>query len=543
MMNGNQPIYILKEGTEREKETAQENNILAGRAVAEAVKTTLGPKGMDKMLVNSMGDIIITNDGATILKEIDVEHPAAKMVIEVSESQDQECGDGTTTVVVLTGELLKQAQDLIDKKIHPTIINKGYSIASKEAIKKLNEIAVDVNGKGTRDILYNIAMTSMASKGASSDKEHLANLIVDALLQIKDEDGKVDLDDIHLVKVDGASINNTELVNGMIVSKERSDESMPSEIKGAKVLLLNYELDTKKTSVESKINISSPDQLQKYLDQEEGMLKDMVDKVYKSGANVVFCQKGIDEVVLGMLARKGIYAIRRVQKNDMKKLSKALNTKIVSNLEDILSTKLGKAEKVMEDNINKVKITRIKGCINPKAVTILLRGSTQQVLEELNRALHDALSVVKVAIEDGKIIPGGGAYNIELAKHLRQFAPTVGGREQMAIESYADALEVIPKVLAENAGMDAIDVLIGMKQIHSKKGLYWGLNVNTQDIENMLDSHIIEPLRLLSHEIETSTEAATMILRIDDVIASKQMEMPQQPPQGMGGGMPPNPYM
>ena len=542
MMQGNQPIYILKEGTEREKETAQENNILAGRAIAEAVKTTLGPKGMDKMLVNSMGDIIITNDGATILKEIDVEHPAAKMVIEVSESQDQECGDGTTTVVVLTGELLKQAQDLIDKKIHPTIINKGYSIASKEAIKKLNEIAVDVNGKGTRDILYNIAMTSMASKGASSDKEHLANLIVDALLQIKNEDGKVDLDDIHLVKVDGASINNTELVNGMIISKERSDESMPSEIKGAKVLLLNYELDTKKTSVESKINISSPDQLQKYLDQEEGMLKDMVDKVYKSGANVVFCQKGIDEVVLGMLARKGIYAIRRVQKNDMKKLSKALNTKIVSNLEDILSTKLGKAEKVMEDNINKVKITRIKGCINPKAVTILLRGSTQQVLEELNRALHDALSVVKVAIEDGKIIPGGGAYNIELAKHLRQFAPTIGGREQMAIESYADALEVIPKVLAENAGMDAIDVLIDMKQIHSgKRGLYWGLNVNTSDIENMLDSHIIEPLRLLSHEIETSTEAATMILRIDDVIASKQMEMPPQ--SGPSPGMPPNPYM
>jgi len=541
-MQGNQPIYILKEGTEREKETAQENNILAGRAIAEAVKTTLGPKGMDKMLVNSMGDIIITNDGATILKEIDVEHPAAKMVIEVSESQDQECGDGTTTVVVLTGELLKQAQDLIDKKIHPTIINKGYSIASKEAIKKLNEIAVDVNGKGTRDILYNIAMTSMASKGASSDKEHLANLIVDALLQIKNEDGKVDLDDIHLVKVDGASINNTELVNGMIISKERSDESMPSEIKGAKVLLLNYELDTKKTSVESKINISSPDQLQKYLDQEEGMLKDMVDKVYKSGANVVFCQKGIDEVVLGMLARKGIYAIRRVQKNDMKKLSKALNTKIVSNLEDILSTKLGKAEKVMEDNINKVKITRIKGCINPKAVTILLRGSTQQVLEELNRALHDALSVVKVAIEDGKIIPGGGAYNIELAKHLRQFAPTIGGREQMAIESYADALEVIPKVLAENAGMDAIDVLIDMKQIHSgKRGLYWGLNVNTSDIENMLDSHIIEPLRLLSHEIETSTEAATMILRIDDVIASKQMEMPPQ--SGPSPGMPPNPYM
>jgi len=545
-MNGQQPIIILKEGTRREKgRGAQSNNIMAARAISDAVKSTLGPKGMDKMLVDSMGDVVVTNDGATILKEIDVEHPAAKMIVEVAKSQDEECGDGTTSAVVLTGELLKYAGDLLDQNIHPTIITHGYKLAAIKAIETLNKLAIDIkpNDKKT---LKNIAMTSMASKGASSEKEHLADIVVDAVLSIAEKvDNKtvVDLDNIQIEKKQGGGIANTDVISGIILDKERVHEGMPKQVKNAKIALVDVALEVKKTEVDARIQINDPTQLQSFLDEEEGMIRKMAEKVKKSGANVLVCQKGIDDIAQHYLAKDGIYSVRRAKKSDMEKLAKATGANIIGNLDSLTSKDLGYAGLVEEKKIGDDKMTFVTQCKNPKAVSILIRGTTEHVVDELERALHDALSVVSIAIEDGKMTAGGGAAATAISMVLRDYATTVGGREQMAIEAFANAIEIIPKTLSENAGLDPIDMMLEIRNAHKKGNKYAGVNVFTGKIEDMIKNNVIEPLRVSKQEIEASSEAANMILRIDDVIASRGGggAPAGMPPGGMGGmgGMPP----
>jgi thermosome len=546
MMNGQQPIIILKEGTKREKgRGAQSNNIMAARAISDAVKSTLGPKGMDKMLVDSMGDVVVTNDGATILKEIDVEHPAAKMIVEVAKSQDEECGDGTTSAVILTGELLKYAGDLLDQNIHPTIITGGYKLAAQKAIETLNKLAIDIkpNDKKT---LKSIAMTSMASKGASSEKEHLADIVVDAVISIAEKIGNktvVDLDNIQIQKKQGGGIANTDVISGIILDKERVHEGMPKQVKNAKIALVDVALEVKKTEVDARIQINAPTQLQAFLDEEEGMIKKMAEKVKKSGANVLVCQKGIDDIAQHYLAKDGIYSVRRAKKSDMEKLAKATGANIIGNLDSLTNKDLGYAGLVEEKKIGDDKMTFVTECKNPKAVSILIRGTTEHVVDELERALHDALSVVSIAIEDGKMTAGGGAAATAIAMALRDYAPTVGGREQMAIEAFANAIEVIPKTLSENAGLDPIDMMLEIRNAHKKGNKYAGVNVFSGKIEDMIKNNVIEPLRVSKQEIEASSEAATMILRIDDVIASRGGggAPAGMPPGGMGGmgGMPP----
>ncbi len=544
MMSGQQPIIILKEGTKRERgKGAQSNNIMAARAISDAVKSTLGPKGMDKMLVDSMGDVVVTNDGATILKEIDVEHPAAKMIVEVAKSQDEECGDGTTTAVILTGELLKYAGDLLDQNIHPTVICGGYKIAAEKAIETLNKLAIPIKA-GDKKTLKDIAMTSMASKSASSEKDILAEVVVDAVTDVAEKIGSktlVDLDNIQIQKKQGGGIANTEIIKGIILDKERVHEGMPRHIKNAKIALVNAALEVKKTEVDARIQIQDPTQLQAFLDEEEGMIRKMVDSVKKSGANVLICQKGIDDIAQHFLAKAGIYTVRRAKKSDMEKLSKATGAKIVANLDGLTSKDLGHAGNVEEKKIGDDKMTFITDCKNPKAVSILIRGTTEHVIDELERGLHDALSVVKVALEDGKMTAGGGAVATAISMTLRDYAPSIGGREQMAIEAFANAIEVVPKTLSENAGLDPIDMMLAVRRAHKKGNKNAGINVLGGKVDDMLKNKVIEPLRVSLQEIQASSEAATMILRIDDVIASKGGgggAPPGMPPGGMGG-MPP----
>jgi len=538
MMLGNQPIIILKEGTKREKgKGARSNNVMAALAISDAVKSTLGPKGMDKMLVDSMGDVVVTNDGATILKEIDVEHPAAKMIAEVAKSQDEECGDGTTTAVILTGELLKYAGELLDQNVHPTVIAHGFKLASDKAIDVLNHGAISIK-KDDKQTLRNIAMTSMSSKGgAGPAKDLLANVVVDAITSVAEEiNGKitVDMDNIQIQKQKGGSIEDTEIVKGIILDKERVHEGMPKQVKKAKIVLVNVAIEVKKTEVDARIQINDPTQLQAFLNEEETMIKKMVDKVKKSGANVLICEKGIDDIAQYLLAKHNIYAVRRAKESDMGKLSKATGGKIVANLDDLTSSDLGYAGLVEERKFGEDKLTFVMDCKNPKAVSILLRGGTEHVVDELERGLHDGLFVVKVALEDGKMTVGGGAAAIEISMALRDYAPSVGGREQMAIEAFAHALEVVPKTLSENAGLDPINMMLEMRRLHKKGNKYAGINVFNGKVEDMFKNDVIEPLRLGIHEIQTATEAATMILRIDDVIASKSTKsMPG--PSGGGG--------
>jgi len=538
MMTGQQPIIVLKEGTKREKgKGAQSNNIMAALAISDAVKSTLGPKGMDKMLVDSMGDVVVTNDGATILKEIDVEHPAAKMIVEVAKSQDEECGDGTTSAVVLTGELLKHAGDLLEQNIHPTVICGGYKLAADKAIEVLNNMAINVK-EDDKKVLIDIAVTSMASKGASGEKEKLAGVVVDAITNIKEKVGNkiyVDLDNIQIQKKQGGGIANTEIIEGIILDKERVHEGMPKIVKNAKIALVNSALEVRKTEVDARIQIQDPTQLQAFLDEEEGMLKKMVEKIKKSGANVLICQKGIDDIAQHFLAKEGIFCVRRGKKSDLEKLSKATSGKIVANLDGLTSNDLGYAGSVEEKKIGDDKMTFVTKCKNPKAVSILIRGTTEHVVDELERALHDALSVVKVALEDGKMTAGGGAGATEVAMSLRDYAPTVGGREQMAIEAFANAMEIVPKTLSENAGLDPIDMMLEVRSQHKKGNINAGINVLYGKVDDMLKNKVIEPLRVSLQEIEASSEAATMILRIDDVIASRGGGAPP----GAEGGMPP----
>ena len=545
MAGGQQPIIILKEGTKREKgKGAQLNNIMAARAISDAVKSTLGPKGMDKMLVDSMGDVVITNDGATILKEIDVEHPAAKMIVEVAKSQDEECGDGTTSAVILTGELLKYAGELIEQNIHPTVICSGYKLAANKAVDALTKMAIPIKA-GDKKTLKNIAMTSMASKGASAEKELLADVVVDAVTSIAEQIGSktvVDMDNIQIQKKHGGSIKDTQIIKGIILDKERVHEGMPRKIKNAKIALVNAALEIKKTEVDARIQIQDPTQLQAFLDEEEAMLKKMVDKVKKSGANVLICQKGIDDLAQHFLSKEGIYAVRRAKKSDMDKLAKATGAIVVANLDELSQRDLGNAGNVEEQKIGDDKMTFVTDCKNPKAVSILIRGSTEHVVDELDRGMHDALFVVKVALEDGKMTPGGGAAATEIAMALREYATTVGGREQMAIEAFANAVEIVPKTLAENAGLDPIDMMIEVRTAHKKGNKTAGVDVFNGKVSDMVRNNVIEPLRVSVQEVQSSIEAATMILRIDDIIASRSGGGPGMPPGGPGGmpgGMPP----
>jgi thermosome len=521
---GNQPIFILKEGSKREKgKDAQYNNIMAARAIADAVRSTLGPRGMDKMLVDSMGDVVITNDGVTILKEIDVEHPAAKMLVEVAKTQDEECGDGTTTAVILTGELLKKSVDLIDANVHPTIITAGYRMAATKAMEVLDSVAVKVEPKD-RATLIKIAKTAMMSKSISGSKELMAAVAVDSVSNVAEKvNGKyvVDMDNIQITKKHGGSMDDTQLIQGIIVDKEPVHPGMPKRVEKAKIALLDVALEIKKTEIDAKIEITDPTQMHAFLDEEERMLRQMVDRIKKVGANVVFCQKGIDDLVQHFLAKEGIYAGRRVKKGDMEKLSKATGAVIISKINELEATDLGKADLVEVRKIQDEEMTFVTGCKNPKAMSILIRGGTDHVVAEIERSLDDAMSVVAVSIEDGRMLTGGGSTAVEVALRLREFSSSVGGREQIAIDAYASALEVIPTALSENAGLDPIDILIEMRKSHKAGKKHAGVNVFTGQVEDMLANDVLEPFRVGKQAISSATDAAVMILRIDDVIASK----------------------
>lgn len=540
---GGQQILILKEGSTRTRgRDAQGMNITAAKAVASAVRTTLGPKGMDKMLVDTIGDVVITNDGVTILKEMDIEHPAAKMMVEVAKTQDDEVGDGTTTAVVIAGELLKKAEDLLEQDVHPTIIAAGYRQAAEKAQQLLKDLAFDVKSTD-KALLKNIASTAMTGKGAEASKEKLCDLVVRAVTMVTDDDGKVDIENIKVEKKTGDSIEDSEIVEGVLIDKERVHPSMPKKVVNAKILLLNAAVEFKKTEVDAEINITSPDQLQAFLDEEERMVKGIVDKIVKSGANVLFCQKGIDDIAQHYLAKAGIFATRRVKKSDMEKLARATGATLVSSIDAIGKDELGKAGLVEERKVSGEEMTFVEQCKNPKAVSIIIKGGTEHVVDELERAIHDALRVVGVVVEDKKVVAGGGAIETELSLRLREYAATVGGRAQLAIEAFASALEVIPRTLAENAGLDPIDMLVEIRAAHEKGKKTHGLNVFEGKAVDMKAAGVVEPLRVKTQAISSAAEAAVMILRIDDVIASSKSPMPEggMPPGGMGGmgGMPP----
>jgi archaeal chaperonin len=530
------PVIILKEGTQRSTgKDAQRNNILAAKVVAQTVRTTLGPRGMDKMLVSSIGDVIITNDGATIMKELDVQHPAAKMLVEVAKTQDNEVGDGTTTVVVLTGELLEKAEKLLDKEVHPTVVVEGYKKASTKAMEILREMGEKINPDDA-ETLRRIAMTAMGTKGVTGAKDYLAKIAVEAALQVKEtRDGttKVDIDLVKVLKKHGKSLEETELVKGIVIDKEIAHPQMSKRIENAKIALLNAKLEIEKTEFDAKININSPDQMKLFLDEEERMLKDMVTKVVESGANFVFCEKSIDDIALHFLSKKGIAAIKNVSSGDMEKLAKATGAKIVASVKELPSASLGEAKVVEEMKIGDDKLTYVREAKNPMAVTIVIRGGTEHVIDEAERSLHDALCVVRDAIEDARIVGGGGAPEAETAKQLREYAVKVGGREQLAIEAFADAMESIPLALAENAGLDPIDVMVELRAKHQDPNNRWyGVDVFSGKVRDTHALNVVEPLRVKLQVVKSATEAASMILRIDDVIASKGMK------GGPGGGMP-----
>ena len=541
MFGGQTPILVLKEGTSREKgKGAQHNNIAAAKAIAEAVRSTLGPRGMDKMLVDSLGDVVITNDGVTILKEIDVEHPAAKMLVEVAKTQDEEAGDGTTTSVIFTGELLKKAEDLIEAQVHPTVISAGFKLAAKKAVEVMERVAEDIDIKDTK-ILRNIAITSMRSKVAAHAGDAMADIAVKAVTEIAEPkaSGKgynADLDNIQVIKKQGGSMNDTELIQGIILDKEPVHPNMPKVVDGAKIALVDAALEIKKTEVEAKIQITSPNQVQQFLDEEEKTLKAMVDKVKASGANVLVCQKGIDDLAQHYLAKAGIYAVRRAKKSDLEKLAKATGGRIASRIDDLSKDDLGFAKRVELRKIGDEEMSFITGCKNPKAVSILVRGGTEHVVDELERSLHDALSVVADAVKDGKYITGGWSTAMEIATKLREWAPSVGGREQLAIEAFADAIEVVPKTLAENAGIDPVDTLLALRKAHKEGKKTVGLNVFTGKPDDMAKLNVLEPIRVGVQAITSAADAAVMILRIDDVIASKSSKGGGGGPGGGHGG-------
>ncbi len=536
---GGQQVLILPEGTNRFLgRDAQRMNILAGKVLAETVRTTLGPKGMDKMLVDSLGDIVVTNDGVTILKEMDIEHPAAKMLVEVAKTQEDEVGDGTTTAVIIAGELLKKAEGLLDQDIHPTIIAMGYRQAAEKAQEILNVISIDADD---RETLLKVAMTAMTGKGTEKAREPLAKLVVTAVKQVE-EDKEIDSDHIKIEKKDGATIDDSALVQGVIIDKERVHPGMPSKVDDAKIALLNSAIEVKETEVDAEIRITDPSQMQAFIEQEERMIKDMVDKIEDAGANVLFCQKGIDDLAQHYLSKAGIMAVRRVKKSDMEKLSKATQATVVTNIEDLTLDDLGEAGVVRERKISGDEMIFVEECKDPKAVTLLVRGSTEHVVDEIERAVEDAIGVVAATVEDGKVVAGGGAAEIAIARGLKEYADTISGREQLAVAAFAEALEVVPKTLAENAGLDSIDSLVDLRAAH-EKSLYMGLDVFKGGVRDMYKGGVIEPRRVKKQAIQSAAEAAEMILRIDDVIASSSSGRPgPEDMEGMGGmpgGMPP----
>ena len=545
---GGQPILILKEGGSRTRgRDAQSMNIAAAKAVAGAVRTTLGPKGMDKMLVDTIGDVVITNDGVTILKEMDIEHPAAKMMVEVAKTQDDEVGDGTTSAVVIAGELLKKSEELLEQDVHPTVITLGYRQAAEKAQELLQTIAVDVKAKD-KEILSKIAGTAMTGKNAEASKEKLCDLIVRAITLVADADGTVDTENVKVEKRVGGAIEDSEIVEGMIIDKERVHPGMPKTVKAAKILLLNAAVEYKKTEVDAEISITSPDQLQLFLDEEERMIKSIVEKIKASGANVLFCQKGIDDIAQHYLSKAGILAVRRVKKSDMEKLARATGGALISSIDAISADELGVAGLVEERKVGGEEMIFVEKCKNPKAVSIIIKGGTEHVVDELGRALEDALRVVGVVVEDKKIVAGGGAPEVELSLRLREYAATEGGRIQLAIEAFASALEVIPRTLAENAGLDPIDKLVELRAAHEKGEKTYGLDVFEGKPVDMLAAGVVEPLRVKTQAIASAAEAAVMILRIDDVIASAKSAGPSPDEMaamggaggmgGMPGGMP-----
>jgi thermosome len=495
---------------------AQRNNILAARVLAETVKTTLGPRGMDKMLVDNTGNIIVTNDGVTILSEMAIEHPAAKMLVEIAKTQEEEVGDGTTTAVMLAGKLLENAEKLLDQKIHPTIITRGYRLAAEKALQILPSLSAEVSSD---EELTKIAQTAMTGKGAEHAKEKLSDLIVQAV-KIVANNGKVDLDDIKTEKRKGHSISDSKLIEGIVIDKERVSPEMPSRVMNAKIALLDCALEIKTPERETRISISSPEQLQSFMNQEEEILQSMVKKIIESGARVVVCQRGIDDVAQFYLAQKGIYAIRRVSRSDLQKLAKATGGKIISNLKELSEKELGFASVVEEIKEGDQGMTYITGCKNPKAITIIIRGGTEHVIDEVERAIRDGLGDLASIVKDPKVVAGGGAIEIELSRKLKEFSQTLRGREQLAVEQFALALEFIPTTLAENAGLDPLDVLTELKVSHEAGNRNHGLNLFSGKVEDTMARGIIEPIRVKTQAISSASEVAIMILRIDDVIAA-----------------------
>jgi thermosome len=542
---GGVPVLILREGSGRSGgRDAQRNNIMAAKTIAEAVKSSLGPKGMDKMLVDSFGDVIITSDGRTILDKMDIEHPAAKMMVEVAKTQDAEVGDGTTTAVILAGELLGKAEDLINKGVHPTVIVEGYIKAADKALETLENIAIPVN-PAEKGFLKKVAATSMASKLVAEKKEQLAKIAVEAVLSVAQKVGDyvVDLDDITIEKKPGESLTETRLIEGLVLDKEVVHSGMPKRVEKAKIALLESALEIKKTEFDTKINIERPEQMESFLREEESMLKAMVEKIVATEANVVICQKGIDDMAQHFLARKGVLAVQRVKESDIKKLAMATGGKPVTNLEALSKSDLGYAELVEERKIGNDKMIFIEGCKNPRSVAILIRGADKRFLDEAERSVHDALCVVRDVVQEPKIVAGGGAPEMEIARALRGYAETLPGREQLAVRSFGEAVEIVPLTLGENAGLDPIDLLLELRARHEKGEKWAGVDVFEGKIKDMRELEVYEPLAVKKQTVKSAAEAATMILRVDDVIASGKMKAPSMPPGGMPsggyGGMPP----
>ena len=537
------PMIVMGEDAQRVKDRdAQDYNISAARAVAESVRSTLGPKGMDKMLVDSMGSVTITNDGVTILREMDIDNPTAEMVIEVAETQEDEAGDGTTTAVAISGELLKNAEDLLEQDIHPTAIIRGFHLASEFVREEVDDISIEIDADD-EESLKKVAETSMTGKGAEQHKEYLAQLIVDAVQQVtvESDDGE-NIPDLEVLEIEtqtGGAANESELVRGGVIDKDPTHDDMPEEVEDANILLLNTAIEVDEADVDTQVNLESPDQLQQFLDKEEEQLREKVDRIVESGANVVFCQKGIDDLAQHFLAKEGILAVRRTKKSDLKFLRNVLDCSIVSDLNSLEASDLGKGSVTRDRDEG---LFYVHGPEDSHGVTLILRGSTDHVVDELERGVEDALEVVATTVADGRVLPGGGAVEVELARRTRDYADSVSGREQLAVEAFADAMELVPRVLAENAGLDSIDVLVDLRAAHEDGDIRAGLNVYSGDVVDTYDAGVVEPAHAKQQALTSATEAANLILKIDDIISAGDLstegdgeDMPEDPAGGMGG--------